>query len=218
MPIRFEVYRTVVTSSMSLSSGPHTSNQIELDSQSAVSGARDGARVGVLSPLSRTCHTPPSLLHHLKSPKSTSVVTCATKRLFAQLEFRKRSSPRKRQLTVHLKRNTLENSYEFLRYDQGYCSKKGAPMSSWVPPRASIWRTVERRPRRRKRITRSPGTYSSTDIFTDSAQLHTGNAHKQRAHNMKPDTRTQAALFPVHPSRSQTQRWQLVQLRRPSSH
>ena len=114
---------------------------------------------------------PPWSLHQIVCAQTTNVATCPRSSTLAHNGWRNNSSPRNLQLTVHLKRNTLERSNAWTRYSRGNSRKNGPPMNTWLTMIKTAYATLHATPRRRHRSIAIPGAYSSADIFTDNARL-----------------------------------------------
>ena len=109
--------------------------------------------------------------NHRLRRKITRTTRWMTRRPFANDLLKKISSGTKRQLTVHLYRNTREKSKAPARYSQGYSRKNGRPMRPCKMKMVATWRIAASRPLLLHTTTIIPGRYSKFDILTDREPL-----------------------------------------------
>ena len=140
--------------------------------------------------------SPPSERHHLKWVKARSVKRWPSTSPFAQIGLRNSSSPRKRQLTVHLNKKTRDKSNAPTRYWRGCSSMKGFASISWKSTIRSPYSVVWTKPLLRRRITMSPGMYKRTDILTEIARLRTWSVEPEleRVMHTQPEENASGAI------------------------
>lgn len=141
------------------------------DIQSDVTGKAAGDFVGYLIAFVIVENEPWRSTNHRFKRKTRRITRWITRSTLANNLLRKISSGTKRQLTVHLYRNTREKSKAPVRYSQGCSRKNGRPRK---PCKAKIVATcpvVAKRPLCLHVTTMRPGRYNIFDIFTDRAPL-----------------------------------------------
>ena len=140
-------------------------------SQSDVIGDAMGDLVGYLTALMIVANGPQGSTNHRFKRKITRITRWTPRSPFANDLLMKISSGTKRQLTVHLYRNTREKSKAPARYSQGYSRKNGRPRRTCKTTITAKCAMVISRPLSLHVTSMIPGRYSIFDIFTDRAPL-----------------------------------------------
>lgn len=157
-----------------------------------------------------------SINHRLKR-KMTRMVRWITKSPFAKGLLKKISSGKKRQLTVHLYRNTREKSKAPTRYSQGYSRKNGRPMRLCKMMMDATCPIVASRPLLLHTTTMMPGRYSRFDILTDRATLGRVSVSLGTKLRLHVAERTCKGSSQSPETRCHRQGWRLVPRQQPSS-
>ena len=140
-------------------------------SQSDDMGKTTGGFVGYLIALMMAANGPRGSENHRLKRKITRITRWIVRSPFANVLLMKISSGTKRQLTVHLYRNTREKSKAPARYSQGYSCKNGRPRRPCKATMTATCPVVVSRPFSLHVTTMIPGRYNIFDIFTDRAPL-----------------------------------------------